>query len=97
MPDFRLLRTRRTETDDSTNFTVLRVRRDVLRRSSIGALFTNRSVSTVIPGANQVFGVDANLLLSQSIGLARRPSRRLADWRSVDCRPKLSRQFQLRC
>ena len=28
-----------------TNFTVLRVKRDVLRRSSIGAMFTNRSES----------------------------------------------------
>ena len=31
----------------ATNFTVLRVRRDVLQRSTIGALFTNRSDSTV--------------------------------------------------
>src|SRR6185436_15097832 len=30
-----------------TDFTVLRVRRDVLRRSAIGALFTARSASTV--------------------------------------------------
>ena len=44
----------------ATNFTVLRVRRDVLQCSSIGALFTNRSVSTAGAGSNQVFGVDAN-------------------------------------
>ncbi len=48
----------------ATNFTVLRVRRDVLQRSSIGALFTNRSVSTVSPGSNQVFGLDANFAMS---------------------------------
>ena len=48
----------------ATNFTVLRVRRDVLERSSVGALFTNRSVSTVSPGSNQVFGVDANFVLT---------------------------------
>ena len=41
-----------------TNFTVLRLRRDVLRRSTIGALFTNRSVSTRGPGASQTYGVD---------------------------------------
>ena len=29
----------------STNFTVLRVKRDILRRSAIGAIFTGRSVS----------------------------------------------------
>src|SRR4029079_4326357 len=42
-----------------TDFTVLRVKRDVLRRSTIGAMFTNRSESTVRPGSNQGYGVDA--------------------------------------
>ena len=42
----------------STNFTVARIRRDVLRRSSIGGLFTNRSVSRAGDGASQVYGVD---------------------------------------
>ena len=41
-----------------TNFTVLRLRRDVLRRSTVGALFTNRSASTRADGAAQTFGVD---------------------------------------
>jgi hypothetical protein len=50
-----------------TNFTVLRVRRDVLRRSTIGALFTNRSASSVSPGSNQVFGVDANFGFRQNV------------------------------
>ncbi|MEO7157872.1 MAG: DUF5916 domain-containing protein [Vicinamibacterales bacterium] len=54
---------------EPTNFTVLRVRRDVLQRSSIGALFTQRSVSRVAPGNNQVFGLDANLALSQNTSL----------------------------
>jgi len=53
----------------ATNFTVLRVRRDVLTRSSIGALFTNRSVSRVAPGGSQVYGVDANFALSQNTNL----------------------------
>jgi uncharacterized protein DUF5916 len=43
----------------ATNFTVLRVKRDVLRRSRIGGIFTGRSVSTVGPGSNEVYGVDA--------------------------------------
>ena len=42
----------------ATNFTVLRVKRDLLRKSSVGALFTNRSVSTIGTGAGQTYGVD---------------------------------------
>jgi hypothetical protein len=54
------------QTDDApgagavaTNVTVLRVKRDILRRSRIGAIFTDRSVSTVGHGSNEVYGVDA--------------------------------------
>jgi len=50
-----------------TNFTVLRVRRDVLRRSAIGALFTARSVSTVAPGSNELAGVDGNFSFFQNV------------------------------
>ena len=42
----------------STNFSVFRVKRDIFRRSSVGGLFTNRSVSLAGEGANQAFGVD---------------------------------------
>lgn len=42
-----------------TNFTVLRVKRDVLRRGAVGAMFTNRSVSTAASGGNRAYGVDA--------------------------------------
>ena len=45
---------------EQTNFTVLRLRRDILRRSNVGALYTRRSVSTVAPGANDVWGFDGN-------------------------------------
>ena len=62
------------ETDDDatagvaqTNFTVLRLRRDVLRRSTIGGIVTRRSVSTVAPGANDVFGLDANFGFYQNV------------------------------
>ncbi len=44
----------------STNFTVVRLKRDVLRRSSVGGIFTNRSASLVGEGASQVFGVDGS-------------------------------------
>ena len=43
----------------STNFTVLRVKRDILRRSRIGGIFTGRSVSSVGDGSNEVYGLDA--------------------------------------
>ena len=41
-----------------TNFSVARLKRDVLRRSAVGALFTARSVSTEGDGGNYVYGVD---------------------------------------
>ena len=41
-----------------TNFSVVRVKRDLLRRSSVGAMFTNRSVSQQGPGTNQAYGID---------------------------------------
>ena len=41
-----------------TNFTVLRLKRDILRRSAVGALFTGRSVSLNEQGSNEAFGVD---------------------------------------
>ena len=53
----------------STNFTVVRVKRDILRRSSIGGLFTNRSASTVAPGTNQTMGVDAALSFFQNVAM----------------------------
>ena len=43
----------------ATNFTVLRVKRDILRRSRIGGIFTGRSVSTEKLGSNEAYGLDA--------------------------------------
>ena len=42
----------------ATNFSVVRVKRDILRRSSIGLLFTNRSESTIGTGGNRSYGID---------------------------------------
>jgi hypothetical protein len=53
-----------------TDFTVLRVRRDILRRSSIGAMFTNRSESVVGDGANQAYGVDALFALLENVSVS---------------------------
>jgi hypothetical protein len=43
-----------------TNFTVLRLRRDLLRRSGFGVMVTNRSESVLAPGrSNRAYGADA--------------------------------------
>ena len=41
-----------------TNFTVARIKRDLLRRSSIGAILTRRSVREQGTGSNEAYGVD---------------------------------------
>jgi hypothetical protein len=50
-----------------TNFSVLRLRRNILQRSNIGGIFTRRSISTTAPGTNQVWGTDANLAFRQNL------------------------------
>ena len=52
-----------------TNFTVVRLRRDILRRSSVGAMFTNRSVSRLAPGASQAYGIDGTFAFFDSVNL----------------------------
>jgi hypothetical protein len=54
-----------------TNFTVLRVKRDILRRSTVGAMFTNRSVATAgtEPGSNQAYGADLALSFYQNVSI----------------------------
>ncbi len=52
-----------------TNFTVVRVRRDLLRRSSVGALLTNRSVATTGEGSSQTVGLDGTFAFYDSVRL----------------------------
>ena len=54
---------------ESTNFTVARVKRDILRRSSVGALFTNRSIATGGDGASQTYGADATFSFYENVSL----------------------------
>ncbi len=42
----------------ATNFAVLRVRRDLLRRSSVGLMATARSIAQSGTGSNNAFGID---------------------------------------
>jgi len=51
-----------------TNFTAVRVKRDIFRRSAVGLILTNRSQSTVTPGAsNLVYGADAGFSFFQNV------------------------------
>ena len=51
----------------ATNFLVARIKRDILRRSSIGLIATRRTPSLVGSGSNTVLGLDANLALYQNV------------------------------
>lgn len=51
----------------ATNFSVVRLKRDVFRRSSIGLIATNRSVAQTGTGSNQAYGIDGQFLLSNTI------------------------------
>ena len=53
----------------ATSFSVLRLRRDLFRRSNIGVMFTDRSVSRTGPGRNQVFGVDGLFSFYQNLNI----------------------------
>jgi hypothetical protein len=54
-----------------TGFTVARLKRDLLRRSSIGAIFTQRSESIVSPadGSNQAYGADATFAFYDNLSI----------------------------
>jgi len=54
----------------ATNFTVLRVKRDVLRSGSVGAVFTNRSESRVPGRANRAFGLDATFSFFSNVSMS---------------------------
>ena len=53
----------------STNFSVVRLRRDILRRSTVGIIGTHRSVNLAGTGTNEVFGADASLAFLQNLSL----------------------------
>jgi hypothetical protein len=67
-----------------TNFTVLRLRRDVLRRSTIGGIFTSRSRSAIATGSNEVWGVDGNFAFFQNVYLSGFVAQSRTDDRSGD-------------
>ena len=54
---------------DPTNFSVVRLKRDVLRRSSVGVMATNRSLSASNIGSNQAYGVDGAFSFFENVGV----------------------------
>ena len=53
----------------ATSFTVVRVKRDVLRRSSVGVLVARRSVSRRRPGANGTYGLDGTFAFHDDLNV----------------------------
>jgi hypothetical protein len=51
----------------ATNFSVVRLQRDILRRSSVGVLFTGRSVSQHGTGSNQLYGIDGRFAFYDNV------------------------------
>jgi hypothetical protein len=49
------------------NHTVLRVKRDILGRSALGAMFTHRSATPGVTGANDAYGVDGSFGFYQNL------------------------------
>jgi hypothetical protein len=52
---------------EATNFGVVRLKRDILRRSAIGAIFTDRSVRENGTGTNRAFGIDGAFTLRDEL------------------------------
>jgi len=53
----------------ATNFSVVRLRRDIFERSNIGMMFTNRSVALDGVGSNQLVGMDANFAFFENLAV----------------------------
>ena len=54
----------------ATNFSVVRLRRDILRRSNIGVIATNRSAALNAPGSSQTYGIDGDFAFFENLRLA---------------------------
>ena len=56
-----------TVASGATNFSVVRVRRDILRRSSIGGMATRRSVALGGVGSNEAYGLDGRFSFFENL------------------------------
>jgi hypothetical protein len=69
----------------STNFSVIRLKRDILKQSSLGVVFTNRSQSINASGANQTLGADASFTFRRYLTINTYLARtRTDDWEGND-------------
>jgi hypothetical protein len=53
----------------ATNFGVVRIKRDILRRSAIGVIYGDRSISTAGNGASRTYGVDGLFSFYQNLNI----------------------------
>ena len=56
-------------TAQATNFSVIRIKRDLLRRSSVGVIATRRSVSTLGPGSGETYGLDGTFAFYDALSI----------------------------
>ena len=54
----------------STNFSVMRLKRDILRRSNVGVIYTRRNRLADGDGMNQVYGADLNFRFYDTVSLS---------------------------
>jgi hypothetical protein len=52
-----------------TAFSAFRLKRDILRRSSVGVIFTDRSISQIAPGRNRAYGVDGTFAFFNNLAI----------------------------
>ena len=58
-----------TTATPSTNFSVVRIKRDILGKSSVGLIATNRSTASSGVGSNQAYGVDGTFTFFDNLQL----------------------------
>ncbi len=68
----------------AANFSIVRVKRDILRQSSIGAIFTNRSRLAGGPGSGQTIGADAAFTFLRDVTINGYYARTRAEGRARD-------------
>jgi hypothetical protein len=52
-----------------TAFSAIRLKRDIMRRSSVGVIFTDQSISQVAPGRNRAYGVDGTFAFFDNLAI----------------------------
>ncbi len=69
---------------DPANFTVLRVKRDILRRSAVGVMYTHRTETPGQVGSNDGLGIDSTFSFHQNLRMESYLAATRSDGRSGD-------------